>query len=90
MQVEKVGDLLAVLKCTSHNGFPVVDSEMGSGDAFFCGLLLKRQLLALLRDRVWERQAQGKPLTALGLERFVGSAFAKTSEEVRHQFAHFD
>ena len=69
---ERVRDLLAVLQRTSHNGFPIVgggsnDAEARApgdsgqratepGAAFFAGLILRRQLLVLLSERVWSEQ----------------------------------
>jgi len=80
-EVEKVGDLLAVLKRTTHNGFPIVDVGQHSRCTFFVGLLLKRQLLAVLRERTWELQAKGVSLSEHGRARFMGSAFTKSTEE---------
>ena len=71
-----------MLKRTNHNGFPIVDVGKHSRCTFFVGLLLKRQLLAVLRERVWELQAKGLPLTEHGRNRFMGSAFTKATEEV--------
>jgi len=87
-EVEKVGDILAVLKRTTHNGFPIVDVGQHSRCTFFVGLLLKRQLLAVLRERVWELQAKGLPLTDHGCNRFMGSAFTKATEEAIIQQLH--
>jgi hypothetical protein len=70
-------------------GFPVVriDKTLISGDADhvdqatvvnskakFCGLVLRRQLIVLLQERIWELQADGDhEVPQHVIERFVGS-----------------
>ena len=61
-EVESVGDLWAVLKRTRHNGFPVIDVGRQGQCTFFAGVVLRRQLLLLLKHRVWELQERGEPL----------------------------
>ena len=80
-EVERVGDLVAVLERTSHNGFPIVEESDDRNGSFFAGLILRRQLLVLLRERVWQRQAEGDfLLSGTSRARFVDSAFASTGE----------
>ena len=74
-EVERVGDLVAVLKRTRHNGFPVVDVGKHQRCTFFAGLILRRQLLVLLRERVWELQGRGEWLSQAARDRFVDSTF---------------
>jgi chloride channel 7 len=62
-EVESVGDLWAVLKRTRHNGFPVIDVGRQGQCTFFAGVVLRRQLLLLLKHRVWELQERGEPLS---------------------------
>jgi len=75
-EVETVADILAVLRRTEHNGFPIVDiDERG---VYFAGLILRRQLLVLLSERVWRLQEQGVfELPPASRDRFVDSAFAR-------------
>ena len=61
-EVESVGDLWAVLKRTRHNGFPVIDVGRQGQCTFFAGVVLRRQLLLLLKHRVWELQDCDAPL----------------------------
>jgi chloride channel 7 len=80
-QVETVGDLVAVLRRTEHNGFPIVDTGRHHNGAYFTGLILRRQLLVILHERVWE--LQGKPgftLSPSSRNHFVDSAFASPVE----------
>jgi CBS domain-containing protein len=77
---ERVGHLLAVLKRTGHNGFPIVDPGRSGKSTFFAGLILRRQLLVLLHERVWELQAQGKWLGKRSRDLFIDSHFALSSE----------
>jgi len=79
-EVERVGDLVAVLKRTRHNGFPIVDVGRHNRCTFFAGLILRRQLLVLLRERVWTLQEKGEPLSEEARRRFVDSAFASTGK----------
>ena len=79
-EVERVGDLVAVLKRTRHNGFPIVDVGKHQRCTFFAGLLLRRQLLVLLRERVWELQGTGERMPPEARRRFVDSAFASASK----------
>jgi CBS domain-containing protein len=71
-EVCTVGDVMRVLSTTSHNGFPV----LGGGDAtrrLCVGMILRRQLLVLLEERVWLAQASGMPVSDAVREAFVSS-----------------
>eukprot|EP01018_Ginkgo_biloba_P013954 Gb_06773 [translate_table: standard] len=49
--VEKVGNIVQVLKNTKHNGFPVVDNPPLSEAPILCGLVLRAHLLVLLKSK---------------------------------------
>jgi len=70
-ETERVGDIIALLKRTKHNGFPVVDPGRHQRCTFFAGLILRRQLLVLLHERVWEAQAKGEWMAKESRNRFV-------------------
>lgn len=80
-EVIKIDFLIGLLDNTAHNGFPVVRIEdkadeqqaLLKGKAKFCGMILRRQLLVLLQERVWEFQRAEKDIPAKVMERFVGS-----------------
>ena len=84
-EVEHVGDLVAVLKRTPHNGFPVVDVGRRQRCAFFAGLILRRQLLVLLRERVWKLQERGLDLPPTARMRYADSAL---SSHTTHRLLH--
>ena len=75
--MERVRDLLAVLKRTRHCGFPVVDVSDEHGLPYFSGLILRRQLLSLLHSRVWLYQREGGELPGELKGRFLSSARAR-------------
>lgn len=86
-ECERVGDLVAILKGTTHNGFPIVEGGEVGGDeqesTFFTGLILRRQLLVLVRERVWRMQEAGVyQLPPPVRTRFIDSAFAASTEKV--------
>lgn len=72
---EPVKEIIALIKRTRHNGFPVVDVGPKKNGSFFTGLILRNQLLVLLSQRVWELQEKGQALPEYTLNRFVDSAF---------------
>ncbi len=84
-EVEHVGDLVAVLKRTPHNGFPVVDVGKRQRCAFFAGLILRRQLLVLLREKVWLLQNKGDHLPLAARMRYADSAL---SSHTTHRLLH--
>eukprot|EP01111_Echinosteliopsis_oligospora_P014756 TRINITY_DN5644_c0_g1_i1.p1 TRINITY_DN5644_c0_g1~~TRINITY_DN5644_c0_g1_i1.p1 ORF type:complete len:765 (-),score=173.89 TRINITY_DN5644_c0_g1_i1:120-2414(-) len=48
---EKVGNILKVLRATTHNGFPVVE-----GDNKYKGLIQRRHVLCLIQHRIFANQ----------------------------------
>ncbi|XP_061703122.1 H(+)/Cl(-) exchange transporter 7 [Syngnathoides biaculeatus] len=63
-KVEKVGTIVDILSNTStnHNGFPVVVMEGDSGEepAKLCGLILRSQLIVLLKHKVFVELARSR------------------------------
>ncbi|KAK8717207.1 hypothetical protein V6N13_044483 [Hibiscus sabdariffa] len=53
--VEKVGNIVLALRCTGHNGFPVVDEPPFSDAPELCGLVLRSHLLVLLKGKIFSR-----------------------------------
>ncbi|KAG4168092.1 hypothetical protein ERO13_A12G002100v2 [Gossypium hirsutum] len=53
--VEKVGNILLALKNTGHNGFPVIDEPPFSDAPELCGLVLRSQLLVLLKGKAFSK-----------------------------------
>ncbi|ONK76713.1 uncharacterized protein A4U43_C03F31350 [Asparagus officinalis] len=49
--VERVGNIVHVLKTTGHNGFPVIDEPPFSDSPLLYGLILRAHLLVLLKRR---------------------------------------
>ena len=49
-RVERVFTLLNTLKTTTHNGFPVIATG-ADGESYIMGIILRSQLLVLLRTR---------------------------------------
>jgi len=70
-EVSTVAAVLRVLETTTHNGFPVVCSAATS-PRFVRGMILRRQLLVLLDERVWE-QHEELPLSDEVREAYVES-----------------
>ncbi|XP_057717380.1 H(+)/Cl(-) exchange transporter 7 [Corythoichthys intestinalis] len=63
-KVEKVGTIVDILSSTStnHNGFPVVVVQGDSGEepAKLCGLILRSQLIVLLKHKVFVELARSR------------------------------
>eukprot|EP01018_Ginkgo_biloba_P024749 Gb_03968 [translate_table: standard] len=51
--IEKVGNILQVLKNCKHNGFPVIDEPPCTEVPVLCGLVLRSHLLVLLKRKVF-------------------------------------
>ncbi|KAF3639635.1 putative chloride channel-like protein CLC-g [Capsicum annuum] len=51
--IEKVGNIIHVLKNTEHNGFPVVDEPPLSAAPILFGLVLRTHLLTLLKKKAF-------------------------------------
>ena len=84
LEVTTVRDVLLVLTTSSHNGFPIMSGSCLSSrvkedgtlaSSCLCGLILRRQLLVLLREKVWNMQMHGMPLEPATKERFLSSFF---------------
>jgi chloride channel 7 len=60
-QREKVSDLVRILKKTSHDGFPIVDS-----DGSFKGLVRRNQIVALIECGVFEAKSSSMDNDSLG------------------------
>jgi len=74
-EVVKVGNLIKVLDSCTHNGFPVVriKENQKSDKQMLAGLVLRRQLLVLLKGRVWIEQASSKGLSQSLAHGFLSS-----------------
>ncbi|GLJ18589.1 hypothetical protein SUGI_0331050 [Cryptomeria japonica] len=51
--IEKVGNILRVLKSCTHNGFPVIDEPPFSEAPVLCGLVLRSHLVVLLKKKLF-------------------------------------
>lgn len=49
--IEKVGNIVNVLKTSRHNGFPVIDEESDSESPVLFGLILRAHLIVLLKKK---------------------------------------
>lgn len=72
--IEKVSNIVHVLKTTGHNGFPVVDEPPLSSPVLF-GLILRAHLITLLRKKSFLRTPT--PLGLDALLHFSADDFAK-------------
>ena len=73
-----VGNLVRVLKGTPHHGYPIVSVDgLAESKPYFAGLILRRQLLVLIKERVWDLQANDEWLTPAAMRRYVDSAFRR-------------
>jgi len=85
-EVAQISFIAGILDNTTHNGFPVVrldhvalhsaDADQATvmrSKAKFCGMILRRQLLVLLQERVWEFQEKDRDPPQKAIERYVGS-----------------
>jgi hypothetical protein len=52
----RVAQLVATLRESPHNGFPVVGSKLETMH-YVCGLILRQQIEVILRDRLWGHQS---------------------------------
>ncbi|XP_062206235.1 chloride channel protein CLC-c-like [Phragmites australis] len=53
--VERVGTVVDTLRCTGHNGFPVIEDQPFAPAPELCGLVLRSHLLVLLQGRIFTR-----------------------------------
>ncbi|KAE8730756.1 Chloride channel protein CLC-b [Hibiscus syriacus] len=51
--IEKIGNIVHILKTTRHHGFPVIDASPGSESPVLCGLILRAHLIALLKKKAF-------------------------------------
>ncbi|XWS70749.1 hypothetical protein CRYUN_Cryun03dG0075500 [Craigia yunnanensis] len=51
--IEKVGNIVHILKTTRHHGFPVIDEPPHSESPILYGLILRSHLIALLKKRAF-------------------------------------
>jgi chloride channel 7 len=51
--IERVGTIYRTLRSTTHNGFPIVDA-----DGTFMGLILRSQLIVLLKKKAFSKSAE--------------------------------
>lgn len=72
--IEKVGNIVQVLRNTKHNGFPVIDEPPISEAPVLCGLVLRSHLLVLLKRKKF----------------LPSRAFASTSGDPSQQFSSVD
>ncbi|KAF5749594.1 chloride channel-like family protein [Tripterygium wilfordii] len=73
--IEKVENIVHVLKTTGHNGFPVIDEPPLSESPVLYGLILRAHLITLLKKKSF----LSTPVSAAGdaLRRFSAGDFAK-------------
>ncbi|XP_011078419.1 putative chloride channel-like protein CLC-g [Sesamum indicum] len=78
--IEKVGNIVHVLRTTGHNGFPVVDEPPLSLSPLLYGLILRSHLVTLLRKKLFF-----KTPTPVGLDAFLQfSADDFTTKDLGH------
>jgi CBS domain-containing protein len=86
-KIEKVAHVYKVLKTTTHNGYPIVNH-----DGTFCGLILRSQLVTLLKGRDFSRivtEVRGVLLSAAPLfNAFVGRSSALSTTQPVPQVVH--
>lgn len=67
--VEKVGNIVTVLRTTGHNGFPVVDENV------LCGIILRAHLLVVLKKKAFVHSSS--LANDDGSKKFSSDVFAK-------------
>lgn len=73
--VEKVSNIVHVLKATGHHAFPVIDDSPLAKSSVLYGLILRSHLLVLLRRKAFS--ATCAPTGAASLKLFSSDDFAK-------------
>ncbi|KAJ7967948.1 Chloride channel protein [Quillaja saponaria] len=86
--VEKVGNILRVLKITKHNGFPVIDEPPFSAAPQLCGLVLRSHLLVLLKGKKFTKQRVRDASDIM--RRFKANDFAKPGSGKGIQLGNLD
>lgn len=75
--VEKVGNIVHVLKTTGHHGFPVIDEPPFSSSPVLFGLILRAHLLVLLKKKDFLPTCSRSDASASKM--FMADNFAKRS-----------
>lgn len=73
--IEKVGNVVHVLRATRHNGFPVIDEHPLSETPVLYGLILRAHLITLLKKKVF--LSTPNPTVIDALSQFSAVDFAK-------------
>ncbi|KAJ0091336.1 hypothetical protein Patl1_13912 [Pistacia atlantica] len=73
--IEKVGNVVHVLKTTRHNGFPVIDEHPVSEKPVLYGLILRAHLLTLLKKKAFLTTPE--PVGVEAFTQFSAVDFAK-------------
>ncbi|KDP30234.1 hypothetical protein JCGZ_17016 [Jatropha curcas] len=73
--IEKVGNIVHVLKTTRHNGFPVIDDPPLSESEVLLGLILRAHLVELLKKKVFSSTPVS--ISADAFSQFSADDFAK-------------
>ncbi|XP_072980584.1 putative chloride channel-like protein CLC-g isoform X1 [Typha angustifolia] len=63
--VEKVGNIIHILKTTGHHGFPVVDESLSDSPVLY-GLILRAHLLVLLKKKIFLHNCTPSRVGVLG------------------------
>ncbi|GAV83584.1 CBS domain-containing protein/Voltage_CLC domain-containing protein, partial [Cephalotus follicularis] len=73
--IEKVGNIVHVLKTTDHNGFPVIDEPSLSESPVLYGLILRAHLITLLKKKAF--LSTSLPTSVDDFRQFSAGDFAK-------------
>ncbi|PKA48859.1 Putative chloride channel-like protein CLC-g [Apostasia shenzhenica] len=79
--VEKVGNIVHILKTTGHNGFPVIDEPPISDCPILYGLILRSHLLVLLKKKFFRHSISSDEVNVF--EQFSSDDFAKRGSVIR-------
>lgn len=69
--VEKVGNIVHVLRTTGHNGFPVVDEPPFSDSPILYGLILRAHLFVLLKKKEFLHSSMQSGISAAQISSFL-------------------
>ncbi|KAK2644898.1 hypothetical protein Ddye_020093 [Dipteronia dyeriana] len=75
--IEKVGNIVHVLKTTRHNGFPVIDEHPLSSSPVLYGLILRDHLLTLLKKKAFLSAPEPEATGMDAFRQFSAGDFAK-------------
>ncbi|KAL5783436.1 hypothetical protein ACOSP7_008465 [Xanthoceras sorbifolium] len=73
--IEKVGNIVHILKTTRHNGFPVIDEHPVSASSILYGLILRAHLITLLKKKAFLSTPEATGMDAF--RQFSAGDFAK-------------